>query len=72
MVAALSAADVAVPELVTGHGVKLAPVELCQLDSAKRVELVGAMQAMDDDTQGAIADGGVSPAFAVRGGHCKH
>ena len=26
MIAALSAADVAAPELVTGHGVKLAPV----------------------------------------------
>jgi hypothetical protein len=27
---------------------------------------------LDDDTQGTIADGGVRPAFAVRGGRCEH
>ena len=49
MVAALSAADIAAPELVAGvlQGVKLAPAELGQLDNAERAELVGAMQAVD-------------------------
>lgn len=49
LVAALSAADIAAPELVAGvlQGVKLAPAELGKLDSAERAELVGAMQAVD-------------------------
>ena len=49
LVAALSAADIAAPELVAGvlQGVKLAPAELGQLDSVERAELVGAMQAVD-------------------------
>ena len=49
LVAALSAADIAAPELVAGvlQGVKLAPAELGQLDNVERAELVGAMQAVD-------------------------
>jgi len=49
VLAALSAADIAAPELVARvlQGVKLAPAELGQLDSVERAELVGAMQAVD-------------------------
>jgi hypothetical protein len=49
MIAALSAADIAAPELVAHvlQGSKLVPAELGQLDSAERDELVGAMQAVD-------------------------
>jgi hypothetical protein len=41
--------DIAAPKLVDGvlRGVKLAPAELGQLDSAERAELVGAMEAVD-------------------------
>ena len=49
LVAALSTADIAAPELVARvlRGAKLAPKELGQLDSVERAELVGAMQAVD-------------------------